>query len=74
MIPSKGALRDAVIQNAKPIAAMHVLLFGKLDVLTALAHVLAAPYVRMAIIGASKPKNILALCEANRSVSSGIVI
>lgn len=74
MIPSQAAVRDAVIRNAKPIAAMHVLLFGKLDAPTAIAQVLAEPHVRMAIVGASKPENILRLCEANRMVSRGTAV
>jgi hypothetical protein len=74
MIPSQGAVRESVIQHAKPIAAMHVLLFGKLDAPTAIAQVLAEPHVRMAIVGASKPENILRLCEVNRIVARGMVI
>lgn len=70
MIPSRDAMLDAIAREGKPVAAMHVLLFGKIEVQEAIADVLAKPFVRTAIVGASRPENIMALCAAGGAIQS----
>ena len=70
MLPSATELLAAVAEREKPVAAMHVLLFGRLTPTTALKDVLSIPNVRTAIVGASRPENIIALCKAAEQVNA----
>jgi hypothetical protein len=69
MVPSPQVLLEAVTRKAKPVAAMHVLVFGQIKPEPAIEYALGIPFVRTAIVGASKPSNIKALCDATCAIS-----
>jgi len=72
MLPSSKELLAAVAESEKQVAAMHVLLFGKLAPASAIKNVLSIPNVRTAIVGASRPENILALSKAADQINTAL--